>query len=89
VELITGLQRSLGAGVFGGEGFLLLRLSGNCTAWVELGGEIITHVLEPGETLLVNPGHVGMLEESVRSTSPPSAASRTRCSVVTGSSWCN
>ena len=65
VELTTGLQRSLGAGVFGGDGFVLQRLSGTCTAWVELGGEIITHALEPGETLLVHPGHVGMFEESV------------------------
>ena len=65
VELTTGLQRSLGAGVFGGDGFVLQRLAGTCTAWVELGGEIITHALEPGETLLVNPGHVGMFEESV------------------------
>lgn len=65
VELTTGLQRSLGAGVFGGEGFVLQRLSGSCTAWVELGGEIVTHALEPGETLLVHPGHVGMFEESV------------------------
>jgi uncharacterized protein (TIGR00266 family) len=65
VELTTGLQRSLGAGVFGGEGFVLQRLAGTCTAWVELGGEIITHALEPGETLLVNPGHVGMFEETV------------------------
>lgn len=65
VELSTGLQRSLGAGIFGGEGFVLQRLSGSCRAWVELGGEIISHVLEPGESLLVHPGHVGMFEESV------------------------
>jgi uncharacterized protein (AIM24 family) len=64
-ELGTGLQRSLGAGIFGGEGFVLQRLTGACQAWVELGGEVVSHVLEPGETLLVHPGHVGMFEESV------------------------
>jgi len=32
---------------------------------VELGGEIVSHDLAPGETLLVHPGHVGMFEESV------------------------
>jgi len=32
---------------------------------VELGGEIVTHELGAGETLLVHPGHVGMFEESV------------------------
>jgi uncharacterized protein (TIGR00266 family) len=65
VELTTGLQRSLGAGIFGGEGFVLQRLEGNCTAWVELGGEIVSNELQPGETLLVHPGHVGMFEDSV------------------------
>ena len=65
VELTSALQRRLGAGVFGGEGFVLQRLSGTCTAWVELGGEIVSHELAPGESLLVHPGHVGMFEESV------------------------
>jgi uncharacterized protein (AIM24 family) len=65
VELTAALQRSLGAGVFGGEGFVLQKLSGTCEAWVELGGEIVSHELAPGETLLVHPGHVGMFEESV------------------------
>ena len=51
--------------MFGGEGFVLQRLSGTCTAWVELGGEIVSHELAPGESLLVHPGHVGMFEESV------------------------
>ncbi len=65
VELTSALQRKLGAGVFGGEGFVLQRLSGTCQAWVELGGEIVSHELAPGESLLVHPGHVGMFEESV------------------------
>ena len=65
VELTTALQRSLGAGIFGGEGFVLQRLAGTCSAWVELGGEIVSHDLAPGETLMVHPGHVGMFEDSV------------------------
>jgi len=64
-ELTMALQRSLGAGVFGGEGFVLQRLGGTCSAWVELGGEVVSHELAAGETLLVHPGHVGMFEESV------------------------
>ena len=65
VELAMGFQRSLGAGIFGGDGFVLQRLSGQCTAWVELGGEIVTYDLAPGETMQVHPGHVGMFEETV------------------------
>jgi uncharacterized protein (TIGR00266 family) len=65
VELSTGFQQSLGSGLFGGEGFLLQKLSGSCTAWVQLGGEIVTYDLQPGESLQVHPGHVGMFDASV------------------------
>jgi uncharacterized protein (TIGR00266 family) len=65
IELGIGFQRSLGAGIFGGDGFILEKLSGNARAWVELGGEIVTYQLAPGESLQVHPGHVGMFEGSV------------------------
>ena len=65
VELGIGFQRSLGAGVFGGDGFIMQRLSGSCTAWVELGGAIVTYDLAPGEMLQVHPGHIGMFTESI------------------------
>ncbi len=65
VELAIGFQQSLGAGIFGGSGFIMQRITGAGTAWVELGGEIVTHQLAPGEELLVHPGHVGMFEERV------------------------
>jgi uncharacterized protein (TIGR00266 family) len=65
VELSIGFQRSLGAGIFGGDGFILQKLTGNARAWVELGGEVVPYTLAPGETLQVHPGHVGMFEGSV------------------------
>jgi uncharacterized protein (TIGR00266 family) len=66
VQVSTTLQRSLGAGIFGGEGFVLQHISGSCQAWVALGGEVIADTLAPGQTLLVHPGHVGMFEDSVQ-----------------------
>ncbi|MBV9127987.1 MAG: TIGR00266 family protein [Verrucomicrobia bacterium] len=66
VELGVGFQQSLGAGIFGGDGFLLQKLSGHCHAWIELDGEVVTYNLQAGETLRVHPGHVGMFEASVR-----------------------
>ncbi|HEY2132991.1 MAG TPA: TIGR00266 family protein [Acetobacteraceae bacterium] len=65
VELGTGFQRSLGAGIFGGNGLVLQRIGGMCSAWVELGGEVVTYDLAAGEALQVHPGHVGMFEDSV------------------------
>ncbi|MFG1418339.1 AIM24 family protein [Xanthobacter sp. V0B-10] len=65
LSLAVGVQQSLGAGVFGGNGFVLQHLTGSGSAFVELGGEIVSYTLQPGQELLVHPGHVGMFEESV------------------------
>ena len=59
VELSVGFQQSLGAGIFGGDGFLLQKLAGSCQAFIELDGEVVPYDLGPGETLRVHPGHVG------------------------------
>jgi uncharacterized protein (TIGR00266 family) len=65
LELSMGFQQSLGAGIFGGNGFILQKLAGTCSAWVELGGEIVTYDLQAGESIQVHPGHIGMFQESV------------------------
>lgn len=65
LDLAMGFQKSLGAGVFGGNGFVLQHLGGTCTAWIELGGEIVTYDLQAGESLQVHPGHIGMFEDSI------------------------
>jgi uncharacterized protein (TIGR00266 family) len=65
VTIGVGFQQSLGAGIFGGDGFLLQKISGYGTAWLELSGELIVKNLAPGETLRVHPGHVGAFQSSV------------------------
>lgn len=65
VQIGVGFQQSLGAGIFGGDGFVLQKLSGNGMAWLELSGEVIVKDLRPGETLRVHPGHVGAFESRV------------------------
>ena len=65
VTLGTAFQQSFKAGLFGGAGFLLQRIGGHGTAWVELGGDIVPYDLPPGRSMLVHPGLVGMFEESV------------------------
>jgi len=65
VELSIGFQRSLGAGIFGGEGLVLQKVTGNASAWVELGGEVVSYELAAGQSLNVHPGHIGMFESSV------------------------
>ena len=55
----------LGAGMWGGEGFVLQRLEGHGEAWIELSGEVTSYQLAPGQTILAHPGHVGLLQQSV------------------------
>jgi uncharacterized protein (TIGR00266 family) len=65
IELGLGFQQSLGAGIFGGEGFRLQKVSGQGIAWLELSGEVIVKDLAPGELLRVHPGHVGAFQGTV------------------------
>ena len=60
-----GLQQSFRAGLYGRDGFILQKLEGQGTAYIELSGEIINYSLASGQTLLVHPGHVGMFQDTV------------------------
>jgi uncharacterized protein (TIGR00266 family) len=62
VNLSIGFQQKLGAGIFGGSGFILQRVTGQGTAWIALSGELVEYHLAPGENLRVIPGHVGLFD---------------------------
>lgn len=56
IEIEVAFTKRLGAGLFGGEGFILQRLEGNGLAFVHAGGTIIKRELGPGETLRIDTG---------------------------------
>ena len=65
-ELTTAFQPGkIGAGLFGGFGFLLQRLEGTGHAWVELAGEVTEYDLQAGESLRVHPAHIGVVDGTV------------------------
>lgn len=66
VQLDIAFQQRLGAGLFGGEGFILQRVTGPGTVWLDLAGEVVTEDLAPGQRLLVHAGHVGIQTPSVQ-----------------------
>jgi len=66
VELSIHFQKRLGAGFFGGEGFIMQRLSGSGTAFVEIDGDLIEYILKPGQKLVVDTGNVAGFEPSVQ-----------------------
>ncbi len=65
VDVDMHFRKRLGAGLFGGEGFVLQKLTGPGMAFVNFDGEIVEKTLAPGETLRVDTGHVAMFQPSV------------------------
>src|SRR5436309_2603196 len=65
VQFSIGVQQRLGAGIFGGTGFRMQRLTGQGLAFVELHGEVVQYELQAGNTLRIHPGHVAMFEEGI------------------------
>ena len=65
VGLDIQFRRKLGAGFFGGEGFVMQKLTGPGVAFVSLDGEIMEYTLGEGQVLKVDTGHVAMFEPTV------------------------
>lgn len=65
IDISVAFTRKIGAGLFGGEGFILQKLTGDGLAFVHAGGTIIKRTLAPGETLRVDTGCLVGFEESV------------------------
>lgn len=61
VNLSVHFQKKLGAGFFGGEGFILQRLSGYGTAFIEIDGHAVEYDLAAGESLVVDTGYLAAM----------------------------
>ena len=64
VELSVFFQKKLGAGFFGGEGFIMQRLSGCGTAFLEFDGHVIEYDLQPGQQIVVDTGYLAAMENA-------------------------
>ena len=62
VELSVFFQKKLGAGFFGGEGFIMQRLSGHGTAFLEFDGHVVEYDLAPGQQIVVGTGYLAAME---------------------------
>ena len=58
ISVGIALQRKLGTGLFGGEGFIMQKLEGDGMAFVHAGGHVFERTLQPGELLKVDTGCV-------------------------------
>lgn len=65
VELSASVTSGIGKGLFGGEGFVMQRFSGNGLVFLEIDGSVKEYTLAPGQTLKVDTGNVAAFETSV------------------------
>ena len=65
VSVGIAFQRKLGAGLFGGEGFIMQRLQGDGWAFVHAGGTIHERTLQPGESIRVDTGCIVAFQPTV------------------------
>jgi uncharacterized protein (TIGR00266 family) len=65
VDLSVAFTKRFGAGLFGGEGFILQRISGDGLVFLHAGGTMLHFDLAPGETLRVDTGCIVSMDESV------------------------
>ncbi|MBO5487023.1 MAG: TIGR00266 family protein [Eubacterium sp.] len=66
VELSVAFQKKLGSGFFGGEGFVMQRLSGNGMAFVEIDGHVKEYTLEAGQTMVIDTGYLAAMENTCK-----------------------
>ncbi|MDR0672012.1 MAG: TIGR00266 family protein [Oscillospiraceae bacterium] len=62
IELSIHLQKKLGVGFFGGEGFIMQRLSGHGLAFLEIDGFAVEYTLQPGQSLIVDTGNLALAD---------------------------
>ena len=61
VEMSVFFNKKLGAGLFGGEGFIMQRISGYGTVFAEFDGHVVEYELQPGQQIVVDTGHLAAM----------------------------
>lgn len=64
VELSIFFQKKLASGLFGGEGFIMQKLSGRGMAFLEIDGHVMEYQLAAGQSLVVDTGYLAAMSES-------------------------
>ena len=66
VNLSVFFNKKIGAGLFGGEGFIMQKLTGNGTAFAEFDGHVVEYELQPGQQIVVDTGHLAAMTGGCR-----------------------
>ena len=65
VDMKIHFQRKLGAGFFGGEGFIMQKFTGTGYVFLEIDGTLVEYSLEAGQSMIIDTGYLAAMEESV------------------------
>ena len=65
VKMEMFFRKKLGAGLFGGEGFILQKVTGPGMVFLEIPGEVKTYTLGANSHMKVDPGHIAVFEPTV------------------------
>ena len=65
VELSVFFQKKLGTALFGGEGFVMQKLSGHGLAFIEIDGSTVEYELAAGQQMVIDTGYLAMMDASV------------------------
>ena len=66
IDLSIHFQKKLGSGFFGGEGFIMQKISGSGTAFIEIDGSAVDYELGAGEQMIIDTGYLVMMDATVR-----------------------
>ncbi len=61
VELSAFINKKIGSGLFGGEGFVMQKISGSGIAFCEFDGDLIEYELKAGEKLKISSGYLAAM----------------------------
>ena len=64
VELSVFFQKKLGTALFGGEGFIMQKLSGSGIAFIEIDGHAMEYDLKPGQQIVADTGYLAMMDST-------------------------
>ena len=64
VNMSIFFNKKIGAGLFGGEGFIMQKFSGNGTVFAEFDGHVIEYELQAGQQIVVDTGHLAGMTAS-------------------------
>lgn len=66
VELSVFFQKKIGSGFFGGEGFIMQKISGNGTVFLEIDGSTVEYTLGAGEQMVIETGYLAVMDDTCK-----------------------